>query len=164
MTASPKVRLAEALGLVLALAFVLAACEAPGVPHPLAGSVPRSSGAVPSAPDGSLSGTPAPEDGTNGPVLEGRVEIQLADFEITPNEITVRSGEVTFAFENTGRYTHDFRIESVDSDDVDVKAPKIGARRSREWSVTLAAGTYRISCPISNHDQRGMEGTLVVVN
>lgn len=152
------------LGHALTVALVLVACEAPGVSHPLAGSALPSGGRVPSASGVSQSGTPEAADGTSEPVLEGRVEIELADFKITPNEITVRAGEIIFAFENTGRYTHDFRIESVDNDDVDVKAPKIGARRSREWSVTVAPGTYRISCPISNHDQRGMEGTLVVVN
>lgn len=148
------------LGHALTVALVLVACEAPGVSHPLAGSALPSGGRVPSASGVSQSGTPEAADGTSEPVLEGRVEIELADFKITPNEITVRAGEIIFAFENTGRYTHDFRIEG---NGIDEKAPKIGARRSREWSATLTPGTYRISCPISNHDQRGMEGTLVVV-
>lgn len=156
----PKVPACAALVLIMAAALVLAACEAPGVPHPLAGSVPPASGAMIAVPDASQS-EPSPEGGGSSPVMEGRVEIELADFKITPNEFTVRAGDITFAFENAGRYTHDFRIEG---EEVDMKAPKIGARRSREWSVTLSPGTYRISCPISNHDQRGMEGTLVVVD
>ncbi len=149
-----------ALVLAVAAALVLTACEAPGVPHPLAGSVPRAGNAVTAGPDASQN-EPSPEGEGSSPVMAGRVEIELADFKITPDEFTVRAGDVTFAFENTGRYTHDFRIEG---EDLDVKAPKLGARRSREWSVTLSPGTYRISCPISNHDQRGMEGTLVVVD
>jgi uncharacterized cupredoxin-like copper-binding protein len=146
---------------LLPLILLMVACEAPGVPHPLAGSVaPAPSGATTAT---AASETATPDDGsTAGPlVFEGRVEIELADFKITPNELTVKAGEIVFAFNNNGRYTHDFRIEGQG---IDVKAPKIGARRSREWSATLTPGTYRISCPISNHDQRGMEGTLIVVD
>jgi uncharacterized cupredoxin-like copper-binding protein len=141
---------------LLPLILLMVACEAPGVPHSLAGSAAL-------APSGAATATAAGETATPAgpPVFEGRVEIELADFKITPNEFTVKAGELVFAFENTGRYTHDFRIEGQG---IDVKAPKIGARRSREWSATLTPGTYRISCPISNHDQRGMEGTLIVVD
>ncbi len=145
---------------LLPFILLMVACEAPGVPHSLAGSAaPASSGAAAPAAGATAVATPGGE--SHAPVFEGRVEIELADFKITPNELTVRAGEITFAFENTGRYTHDFRIEGQG---IDVKAPKVGARRSREWSATLTPGTYRISCPISNHDQRGMEGTLIVVD
>lgn len=146
--------------MLLPLMLLMVACEAPGVPHSLAGSAaPASSGAAASA--GGSTEVATPGDGSQAPVFEGRVEIELTDFKITPNEFTAKAGEIVFAFDNNGRYTHDFRIEGQG---IDVKAPKIGARRSREWSVTLTPGTYRISCPISNHDQRGMEGTLIVVD
>lgn len=150
--------------------LLLAACEAPGVPHPLAeADAPTPGSETPTAngTPGEPSATPAvdgaeeptPEDGSGGSVFEGRIEIEQSDFKLTPNEFTVKAGEVSFVFENTGRYTHDFRIEGQG---IDVKAPKNGARRTREWSYTLGPGTYRISCPISNHDQRGMVGTMVV--
>ncbi len=157
-------RWARALAVVppsLVVVLLLVACEAPGVPHPLAASAPSTSDGGTTSAVVAPTAEPVPDGGDGGLVLEGIVGIELTDFKITPNEFTVKAGEVTFAFENKGRYTHDFRIEGQG---IDVKAPKIGARRSREWSATLAPGTYRISCPISNHDQRGMEGTLVVVD
>lgn len=147
--------------LALALLVLLAACEAPGVPHPLAaeaqGTATPATNGSPTPDDGA---EPTDSDGSGGFIYEDRVEIEQSDFALTPDEFTVRAGEVTFAFVNTGRFTHDFRVEGQG---IDEKAPKNGARRSREWSITLPPGTYRISCPISNHDERGMEGTMVVV-
>ncbi len=156
---------------LLAMLVLLVACESPGVQHHLAeaeDSTPGSDTPATTGTPAEAPGTPAPdgtdeptpEDGPDGDVLEGSVEIEQSDFALTPDEFTVKAGEVTFVFVNTGRYTHDFRIEG---EGIDVKAPKNGARRTREWSATLEPGTYRISCPISNHDQRGMEGTMVVV-
>lgn len=149
--------------LLATAALVLAACEAPGVPRALAAAAPSASNAdaAPAQPAPGQGETPKAGGGAGAAVIKGTVKIELADFKITPNEFTVGTGKVMFAFNNTGRYTHDFRIEGKG---IDVKAPKIGAGRTQQWSVALAPGTYRISCPISNHNQRGMEGTMVVVD
>ncbi|MBI2887317.1 MAG: cupredoxin domain-containing protein [Chloroflexi bacterium] len=82
------------------------------------------------------------------------------DFKLDPDNLTVKAGAVTFVLKNEGRYTHDFRVEGQGTD---AKAPKVGSGRTQEWRVTLKPGTYRISCPISNHADRGMVGALTVV-
>jgi len=147
----------------VAAVLVLIACEAPGVPRALAGSVPSASNVNAALAQPAAGAGETPKAGGSGSVavIKGKVKIGLADFKITPNELAVPASKVTFVFENSGRYTHDFRIEGKG---MDVKAPKIGAGGTREWSVALTPGTYRISCPISNHDQRGMEGALAVVD
>jgi uncharacterized cupredoxin-like copper-binding protein len=76
-----------------------------------------------------------------------------------PGAITVPAGEITFVLTNAGRYTHDFRIEG---EGVDEKSPRVAAGRTGEWTITLTPGEYNISCPISNHADRGMTGTLLV--
>jgi len=86
--------------------------------------------------------------------------IALRDFDLVPSELTVKAGEVTFFLPNEGRFTHDFRI---DSDTVELNSGKVGARREKDWQVTLEPGEYRISCRISNHEERGMVGTMTVV-
>ncbi len=153
------------------MALLLAACEYPGVPHPqAAGETPESQPTQTPTED---VGTPSGEDGDETPsedgageepqgtpASQGTVEIALRDFELAPDEITVKAGEVTFVLTNEGRYTHDFRI---DGEGVDMNAGKVGARRTDEWEVTLEPGEYRISCRISNHDERGMVGTMTVV-
>ncbi len=150
-----------------ALALLLAACEYPGVPHPEAageGTDGQPTGtpaaATPAGTPGAAPTETPTEEPQGPPALEGTVEIALKDFELVPDELTVKAGEVTIVLPNEGRYTHDFLIEG---EGVELNAGKVGARRSKEWEVTLEPGEYRISCRISNHDERGMVGTMTVV-
>lgn len=151
--------------LMFALPLFVLACEYPGIPHPLAEehaarlALPGGSASTTS---GRESRSPSPAtDATDGAVLQGRVDITLRDFSLNPNTVTVRAGRTTFVLKNEGRYTHDFRVQG---EGVDETAPKVGAGRTGEWTLTLVPGEYRISCPISNHDERGMEGKMVVVS
>ena len=138
--------------------FVAAAGE-PAIPHPLAaqqtatGSTLATTGAGESAPTQTQE-----EAGPAGPA-KARIRIGLKDFKLAPDEAVGKAGTITFHLVNEGRYTHDFRVEG---EGVDEKAPKVGQGRDREWKIDLRPGTYRISCPISNHSKRGMTGTLVV--
>jgi plastocyanin len=101
-----------------------------------------------------------PEEPTPAPdVPAGPVVIALKDFSLNPDSITVKAGNIVFVLKNEGRYTHDFRVEGQG---IDEKSPRVSAGRERQWEMTLQPGEYRISCPISNHDERGMVGTLVV--
>ena len=142
------------LGL-FALLLVLPGCgEYPGVKRDVAAVTgPTLAAAISPGSQGS----PA----TTTQVTAGRTpDMELRDFELGPSEMTVPAGEVTFTLINAGRFTHDFRVEG---EGIDEKAPRVAAGRSSEWSVTLTPGEYRISCPISNHADRGMVGTLTVV-
>lgn len=137
----------------IAVALICAACEYPGVDRGL-----TATGASLPPVGGVDSGSSA----ENGQVVTGRIaEIELRDFELVPADLTMSSGEITFTLSNGGRFTHDFRVEG---EGVDEKSPRVGAGRTDEWSITLDPGEYRISCPISNHADRGMAGTLIVVS
>ena len=139
-------------------ALLLAAGE-PAVRHPLAAQAQAST-----APGASTSQTPTAGEtqgggaGATGPA-QARITIALRDFKLVPDKVTGKAGAITFVLENEGRYTHDFRVEG---EGVNERAPRVGQGHSREFKVTLTPGSYRISCPISNHAKRGMTGTLVV--
>lgn len=151
---------------ILTVMFMLvSACEYPGITHPLAAQAiqvesnnPRKLTDVPPATADSFE----PQDKEPLEPLEPQdtVQVELHDFRLVPNEITVKAGIVTFVLKNEGRYTHDFRVEGQG---IDEKAPKVGRGREREWQITLPPGSYEISCPVSNHSSRGMTGTLTVV-
>ncbi len=167
--AHPRCRwlIAVSAAALAALALLVAACEYPGVPHPQAAGEGTDGQAAETPAAATPAGTPgtAPtetptEEPQGPPALEGTVEIALKDFELVPDELTVKAGEVTIVLPNEGRYTHDFLIEG---EGVELNAGKVGARRTFEWEVTLEPGEYRISCRISNHDERGMVGTMTVV-
>lgn len=134
--------------------ILLAACESPGVPHPLAAQK-TDKGSVSAA-------TPPPTQDpgvtTAGPACQ-KCDVVLKDFKLEPGSVTAKAGSVIFALKNEGRVTHAFQVEG---NGVEAKAPNVGQNKTIEWQTSLPAGTYTISCRISNHAERGMKGTLVV--
>ena len=91
----------------------------------------------------------------------GQVEIALLEYEMKPNKIRVKPGAITFVLRNEGRFAHDFHVEGPG---VEAYAAKFSPGRTVRLEVSLQEGEYKISCPLSNHDQRGMHGTLVVTS
>lgn len=157
-------RVALRASLLGALLVVAGACgEYPGVPHALAGGdalLASWAGPGLAAPQQGSPGAPAPGGGAKPAALPAAT-IGFKDFELDPNEVTVAAGVVRFTLVNEGRYTHDFRVEG---NGVDQNSPRIGTGRTLTWELALVPGAYKISCPISNHADRGMTGTLVVLS
>lgn len=91
----------------------------------------------------------------------GQIEIALLEYEMKPNKIRIKPGVVTFVLRNEGRFAHNFHLEGPG---VEAHAEKFSPGRTVRLEVSLQEGEYKISCPLSNHDQRGMHGTLVVTS
>ena len=91
------------------------------------------------------------------------VKIILKEYQLVPNKIRVRPGRlaITFVLLNEGRFAHNFHVEGPD---VETTASKFGPGNTVRLEVTLQEGEYKISCPLSNHDQRGMHGTLIATS
>jgi len=92
------------------------------------------------------------------------IEIELKEYKLIPDEILVRVESlpvtITFVLHNRGRFSHDFEVEGHG---LDAKAPKFAPRKTLNFEVTFTeAGEYKISCPLSNHEERGMKGTLII--
>ncbi|MBI2310968.1 MAG: cupredoxin domain-containing protein [Betaproteobacteria bacterium] len=96
-------------------------------------------------------------------VAGGEIKIALKEYRLVPDKIRVRPGRlaITFVLRNEGRFAHNFHIEGPD---VDARASKFGPGNTVRLEVTLKEGEYKISCPLSNHDKRGMHGTLLVTS
>lgn len=110
------------------------------------------------------SGASAKADAAGGDYAEfasGQVEIALKEYVMTPHKIRTRPGTVTFVLRNEGRFAHNFHLEGPG---VEAHAEKFSPGRTIRLEVALQEGEYKISCPLSNHDQRGMHGTLVVTS
>jgi uncharacterized cupredoxin-like copper-binding protein len=107
-------------------------------------------------------GGPEKTDAAEGDYAEfadGQVEIAFLEYEMKPNKIRVKPGNVIFVLRNEGRFAHDFHVEGPG---VEAYAAKFSPGRTVRLEVALPEGEYKISCPLSNHDQRGMHGTLMV--
>ena len=85
--------------------------------------------------------------------------VEAYEFGFTPDRLTVAVGD-TVSFFSSGQFPHDFKIDGVDS--VDVDFPEDGS--TIEWTVPgdLAPGTYTFYCSKPGHREQGMEGDLTV--
>jgi len=148
--------------------MVAKVAEHPGMPRE-AGELPAwfagGSGALhrasehPAPPAGAAAAhAPSAADGEFVEIAGGEIEIALREYEMKPSRIKARPGTVVFVLRNEGRFSHDFHVEGPA---VDAYAAKFSPGRTVRLEVTLQEGRYKISCPLSNHDQRGMHGTLV---
>jgi LPXTG-motif cell wall-anchored protein len=88
--------------------------------------------------------------------------VVLAEFTFTPDRLVVPAGRDTFALQNNGRFPHNVHIEGNGlSVDVKPDGPVAGGE-SFSGAVTLGPGTYQVWCPVGNHREQGMIGTLTV--
>jgi uncharacterized cupredoxin-like copper-binding protein len=117
--------------------------------------------------------TATPESGTDYVRVEGNeIKIALQEYELVPNKIMVRPGSYTFVLSNEGRFSHDFQVQgpgavhgSHASYPVDAHAAKFAPGRTVSLEVTFTLeGQYHIMCPLSNHDERGMNGIVTVLS
>lgn len=102
--------------------------------------------------------TTAPADtGAREPVAT--VDVTEVDFAIQPEEADVaETGLVEFNVANEGETAHSLAIES----DPEAVSDTIQPGQSTTFTAELEPGEYRWYCPIADHEQLGMVGTLTV--
>ncbi len=94
----------------------------------------------------------------DGAVTE-RVEIEATSYAYSPATITVPAGRIRFVIHNAADVVHGFEVEGQGMEE-EIAEIQPGATDS--LTVTLEEGTYEIYCPVEDHEQRGMIGTLEV--
>ncbi len=109
-------------------------------------------------------GTGAP----TGPALTGElgegarqdVPITETEFKLDPSTVSVpRPGTVVFRVANQGNTEHALAVEGHGIDD---ETPAIQPGATEELTLELGPGDYDIYCPIGDHADKGMRGTLTV--
>ncbi len=102
------------------------------------------------------------EDGDNGGDSSGgqSVELVATEFAFDPADVSVdEAGETTFTVSNDGEFPHALEIEG---NGIEEETETIDPGGSGSVTVDLEPGEYELYCPIGDHRDRGMEGTLVV--
>ena len=135
--------------------FTSAELKAAPKPGPAEGAPVTTAPAAPAAAEKAAAGEGFVE------VSGGTVPIGLKEYELEPGNIKVAPGKITFVLRNEGRFAHNFNVEGPG---IDTTAEKFSPGRTVRLEVALQEGEYKISCPLSNHDQRGMHGTLIVTS
>jgi uncharacterized cupredoxin-like copper-binding protein len=89
------------------------------------------------------------------------VRLKATEFKFTPSDPSVdKAGKITFDVSNDGSVDHALEVEGPDGD---VETDSIAAGGSATLTVDLSKpGKYEIYCPIGNHKEMGMEGTVTV--
>ena len=90
----------------------------------------------------------------------GRVAVTAEDFRYDPQAIDATAGRLRFDLVNKGRLAHTFRLERRNNIVAKVSSFLPGDRASK--TVHVRAGEYRFFCALSNHEELGMYGTLIV--
>lgn len=110
--------------------------------------------------DGDDNGTtPAQNTATGGTT----VEVVATDFEFTPNRITVAPGEnLTVLLRNEGDDPHniEFEIGEREYELEEDLAP--GEEGQLTFTVPNDTGEFEFYCPVGNHRELGMTGTLTI--
>jgi uncharacterized cupredoxin-like copper-binding protein len=91
----------------------------------------------------------------------GAVEITGTEFRLDPAAVALEAPgkSYTVRFVNNGSAPHALVIEG---EGVDEETETIEPGESSELTIDLTEDEYEIYCPVSDHRERGMEGTLTV--
>jgi plastocyanin len=88
------------------------------------------------------------------------VDISETDFALDPDEVTAKAGTVIFKVTNDGDATHNLEVEG---NGVEEELPQdLSPGDSGALTVDLEPGDYTMYCPVGNHREQGMEGTVTV--
>ena len=93
-------------------------------------------------------------------VRDGRVAVTIEDFRYRPQQLRAAPGRIAFDLVNRGRLAHTFRVERGEAIVAKVSSLLPGDRARK--TVRVRKGEYRFFCALSNHEELGMYGTLVV--
>lgn len=118
-----------------------------------------------------LATTPLAGCGDTDPVrVSGStLEVRLDEYRLIPENHRATAGRLRIVATNIGRLTHNAKIVRLDEEDREAPPTELGGTGTAQPGETatftfenLPAGQYRIVCTITNHDDLGQYGKLVV--
>ena len=103
------------------------------------------------------------------------IQINETEFRLDPDEITLdKPGRYVFRANNVGSTIHALVVESKEGEESEAtsenkeggeeeqRTRNLNPGESADLEVNLKAGTYEIYCPVDNHEDMGMKGTVTV--
>lgn len=110
--------------------------------------------AIPTPPEPS----PEPEPETGPP----RLSVKALEFSFTLSRPTLPAGEAIVELNNQGEDPHNLKLQLEGSEGEPLEIAEAGPLEHRTAKFDLAAGTYRLWCSLPQHDEWGMNASLVV--
>lgn len=101
-----------------------------------------------------------PEQAASGGGDGAAVEIVLTDFALEPASLSLDPGSYTVTVLNEGDTVHALKVDGPGGES---DTGQIQPGESAELALDLSEpGEYELTCPVGDHRDRGMEGTLTV--
>ena len=89
------------------------------------------------------------------------IQVNETEMSLDPSEITLQQpGAYVLRAVNVGNVVHSLRIEGNGIEEQQTR--DIGPGESADLAVTLSPGTYELDCPVGNHEELGMRGSVTV--
>lgn len=88
-----------------------------------------------------------------------KVEVTLTEHDIDMPK-RLEAGKTAFVVKNSGKEKHNFEIQGEGIDQKFIFAP--GPGETKVLHVNLKSGSYKVYCPMEDHDQKGMKLNLTV--
>jgi uncharacterized cupredoxin-like copper-binding protein len=89
----------------------------------------------------------------------GAVEVQLADFMLTPGDVSVKGSDTVFYVKNNGPTPHNLFVRDSGGK-VLMHTRTLGPGESAVLTGTLAPGSYIMYCALPGHESLGMKGSV----
>ena len=103
----------------------------------------------------------APGEQTGGETPLEIIQVNETEMSLDPTDITLQQpGAYVFRAVNVGNVVHSLRIEGNGIEEQETR--DIGPGESADLAVTLSPGTYELDCPVGNHEELGMRGSVTV--
>jgi plastocyanin len=88
------------------------------------------------------------------------IGVEETEYSLYPEEVVLDSpGTYIFRAVNGGSTTHALKIEGQGTEET---TENLAPDESAELIVTFEPGTYQFYCPVGDHKELGMEGTITV--
>jgi plastocyanin len=88
------------------------------------------------------------------------IEVNETEFSVEPANLTLdQPGTYVFRALNSGDIVHALKIEG---EGIEEETADIPPGESTLLKVNLDPGTYTLYCPVGDHEERGMRGTVTV--
>jgi plastocyanin len=109
--------------------------------------------------------------GDEDPVaVDGReLRVELDEYRVIPQNSIVSSGRLRIVATNVGRVPHNLKVVREDEEDREAPPTELGGTGTAQPGETatftfekLDPGEYRVVCTITNHDDLGQYGDLIV--
>jgi plastocyanin len=122
---------------------------------PLA-SAPVIAASVPPLP---VPGPPAAPEPESGPA---RLSVKALEFSFTLSRPEIAAGEAIVELDNQGEDPHNLNLQLEGSEEPPLEIPEADSLERRSAHFDFAPGTYRLWCSLPQHDEWGMNATLIV--